>query len=132
FLWLIGAALLLASFRAVLAIDPGFEPTGVVTAAINLPASAYRDASALGQFADRLLERTRGFPGVGAAGVTATIPFGGNYSSGIILAAGGEPAGGGSIVAPPLVSAGDGYFEAVRLPLLRRPDLDPRGTPAPP
>ena len=30
FMLLIGAALLLASFRAVLAIDPGFEPTGVV------------------------------------------------------------------------------------------------------
>ena len=47
FMLLIGAALLLASFRAVLAIDPGFEPAGVVTAAISLPSSAYRDASAL-------------------------------------------------------------------------------------
>jgi len=37
---LIGAALLLASFRAVLAINPGFEPAGVVTAAINLPSTA--------------------------------------------------------------------------------------------
>jgi len=128
FMLLIGAALLLASFRAVLAIDPGFEPAGVVTAAINLPSSAYRDASALGQVADRLLERTRALPGVGAAGLTTTIPFGGNYSSGIILAAGSEPGGGESIVAPHLISASDGYFEAMRIPLLRGRYFDRRDT----
>ena len=128
FMLLIGAALLLASFRAVLAIDPGFEPAGVVTAAINLPSSAYRDASALGQVADRLLERTRALPGVAAAGLTTTIPLGGNYSSGIILAAGSEPEGGESIVAPHLISASDGYFEAMRIPLLRGRYFDRRDT----
>jgi predicted permease len=126
FMLLIGAALLLASFRAVLAIDPGFEPAGVVTAAINLPSSAYRDASALGQVAERLLERTRALPGVGAAGLTTTIPLGGNYSSGIILAAGSEPGGGESIVAPHLIIASDGYFEAMRIPLLRGRYFDRR------
>ena len=128
FMLLVGAALLLASFRAVLAIDPGFEPAGVVTAAINLPSTAYRSESALGEVADRLLERTRALPGVGAAGVTTTIPFGGNYSSGIILAAGSEPGGAESIVAPLLVSASDGYFEAMRIPLLRGRYFDRRDT----
>src|SRR5262249_6756544 len=125
---LIGAALLLGSFRAVLAIDPGFEPTGVVTARINLPSSAYRDASALPQFADRLLERTRALPGVSAAGLTTTIPFGGNYARGIILAAGSEPGGGEAIVAPHLMSASDGYFEAMRIPLVRGRYFDRRDT----
>jgi putative ABC transport system permease protein len=128
FMLLVGAALLLASFRAVLAIDPGFQPTGVVTAAINLPPGAYRDASALGQVVDRLLERTRALPGVGAAGVTTTIPFGGNYSSGIILAAGSEPGGAESIIAPHLLSASDGYLEAMRIPLRRGRYFDQRDT----
>jgi putative ABC transport system permease protein len=128
FMLLVGAALLLASFRAVLAIDPGFEPAGVVTAAINLPATAYRNDSALGEVADRLLERTRSLPGVGAAGVTTTIPFGGNYSNGIILAAGSEPGSAESIVAPHLISASDGYFEAMRIPLLRGRYFDRRDT----
>ncbi len=35
---LIGAGLLLASFRAVLAINAGFEPAGVLTASMTLPA----------------------------------------------------------------------------------------------
>src|SRR5690348_17420308 len=48
---------------------------------------SYRDASALAQVAERLLDRTRALPGVSAAGLTTTIPLGGNYNSGIILAA---------------------------------------------
>jgi predicted permease len=132
FVLLIGAALLLASFRAVLAIDPGFEPAGVVTAAITLPASAYRDPPALAQVAARLLDRARALPGVASAGVTATIPFGGNYSSGIILAAGSEPGGREAVVAPHLISASDGYFEAMRIPLVRGRYFDRRDTAAAP
>lgn len=128
FVLLIGAALLLASFRAVLAIDPGFESTGVLTAAINLPATAYRTPSALGEVAERLLERARALPGVVAAGLTTTIPFGGTYSSGIILAAGSEPGGGEAVVAPHLISVSDGYFEAMRIPLLRGRYFDRRDT----
>jgi predicted permease len=128
FMLLIGAALLLASFRAVLAIDPGFEPAGVVTAAINLPPTAYRNAAALGEVADRLLERTRALPGVAAAGLTTTIPLGGTYNSGIVLAAGSQPGGGESIVAPNVIIASDGYFEAMRIPLARGRYFDRRDT----
>jgi putative ABC transport system permease protein len=128
FMLLIGAALLLASFRAVLAIDPGFEPAGVVTAAITLPSTAYRNPPALVEVADRLLERTRALPGVRAAGLTTTIPLGGTYNSGIILAAGSEPGGDESIVAPHLITASDGYFEAMRIPLVRGRYVDRRDT----
>jgi predicted permease len=128
FVLLVGAALLLASFRGVLAIDPGFDPAGVVTAAINLPPTSYRNPSALGEVASRLLERTRAVPGVAAAGLTTTIPFGGMYSSGIILAAANEPGKGESIVAPNLIVASDGYFEAMRIPLLRGRYFDRRDT----
>ena len=128
FVLLIGAALLLASFRAVLAIDPGFQPAGVVTAAITLPASAYPNPPALEQVARRLLERTRALPGVGAAGLTATIPLGGNYSYGIVLAPGSEPSAGESIVAPNQIIASEGYFEAMRIPLVRGRYFERRDT----
>jgi predicted permease len=128
FMLVIGAALLLASFRAVLAIDPGFDPAGVVTAAINLPSTAYRDAAALGEVAGRLLDRTRALPGVAAAGVTSTIPLGGTYNNGIVLAAGSQPGTGESIVAPSLIIASDGYFEAMRVPLVRGRYFDRRDT----
>jgi putative ABC transport system permease protein len=126
FVLLIGAGLLLASFRAVLAIDPGFEPAGVLTASITLPASAYRDGAALTQITGRLLERTRALPGVGAAGLTTTIPFGGNYSSSVILAEESEPTPGESVVAPHMITASDGYFEAMHIPLVHGRYFDSR------
>jgi putative ABC transport system permease protein len=132
FMLLIGAGLLLASFRAVLAIDPGFEPAGVLTASLNLPATRYPDAAALAQVTGRLLERTRALPGVGAAGLTTTIPFGGSYSSSIILAEESEPRPGESLVAPHQITASDGYFEAMHIPLVRGRYFDSRDTAAAP
>jgi predicted permease len=128
FMLLIGAGLLLASFRAVLAIDPGFDPGAVLTASINLPASAYRDRAALTQVTGRLLERTRALPGVGAAGLTTVIPFGGSYDSSIIFAEDSESKPGESIVAPHQIAASDGYFEAMQIPLVRGRYFDTRDT----
>jgi putative ABC transport system permease protein len=126
FVLLIGAGLLLASFRTVLAIDPGFQPAGVLTASIMLPASAYRDGAALTQFTTRLLERAHALPGVSAAGLTTTIPFGGNYSSSVILAEESEPTPGESVVAPHMITASDGYLEAMHIPLVRGRYFDSR------
>jgi predicted permease len=110
----------------VLAIDPGFDPAGVVTAAIDLPSTAYGNASALEEVADRLLERTRAVPGVAAAGLTSTIPFGGTYNSGIVLAPENQPGGGESVVAPNVIIASDGYFEAMHIPLVHGRYFDRR------
>ena len=43
---LTGAGLLLASFRAVLHLDYGFDPAQVATANVSLPATAYKDDGA--------------------------------------------------------------------------------------
>jgi putative ABC transport system permease protein len=52
FVLLIGAGLLLASCRAVLRIDPGFQSSGVVTANLNLPYYRYKDDNGLVDAAD--------------------------------------------------------------------------------
>src|SRR5437879_9466542 len=43
FVLLIGAGLLFASFRQVLAIQPGFNAEGVLTASVSLPRARYGD-----------------------------------------------------------------------------------------
>src|SRR5262249_7046427 len=50
FVLLIGAGLLLQSFRRVLAIDPGFVADRVLTASVTLPRSRYKDEAALRAF----------------------------------------------------------------------------------
>jgi predicted permease len=113
FMLLIGAGLLLASFQRVLAIDPGFNPSGVLTARVSPPSARYADDAGLRTFTNRLLERVRGLPGVQQAGVTSSIPFGGDYSDSVILAEDYRPQPGESLISPFYFHVSPGYFEAL-------------------
>jgi predicted permease len=117
FMLLVGAGLLLASFERVLAVDPGFEPQGVLTARVAPPASRYRGDAELRTFAGRLLERVRAIPGVQHAGITSNVPFGGDYSDSVILAEGYQMAPGESLISPYQVVTTPGYFEAMGMPV---------------
>ncbi len=119
FVLLIGAGLMFASFRAAMGIDPGFEPRNVVTAVVSLPQSAYKDETALAAFSDRLLSSLRAEPGVEGAGLTSIIPFGGDYSSSVILAEGYQMKPGESLISPMQAIVSDGYFETMKVPLVR-------------
>jgi predicted permease len=119
FILLIGAGLLFVSFRAAMGLDVGFDPRGVVTAVISLPASAYKDDPAQAAFADRLLPALRARPGVEAAGVTSLIPFGNDFNSSVILAEGYVMKPGESLISPMQGTVSDGYFEAMKIPLVK-------------
>jgi len=114
FMLLIAAGLLLASFRRVLAVEPGFNPDQMLTGRISLPVSRYADAAARRTLVARALERVRAVPGVRAAGATTTIPYGGSTSDSVILAEGYRMAPGESLISPHLVVVTDGYFETVQ------------------
>jgi putative ABC transport system permease protein len=119
FVLLIGAGLLFASFRRVLAVDPGFNGDGVMTASISLPGARYKDDAAITAFYDEALRRMRAIPGVKAAGATDTIPFGGNNSNGVIFAEGYQMGAGESVLAPNGVTITPGYFNAMNVRLVR-------------
>src|SRR5207237_9533511 len=70
FVLLVGAGLLFASFRRVLAVDPGFNAERILTASINLPRARYKDDAALTAFTDESLRRIRALPGGTAARAT--------------------------------------------------------------
>jgi predicted permease len=117
FTLLIGAGLLLVSFRDVLRIDPGFEPSGVITTAINLPRAVYKEDADVVTFTNRALAQIRTLPGVEAAGVTDSIPFGDDFSDSVILAEGYQMKEGESLISPFEIDVSDGYFEAMRIKL---------------
>lgn len=118
FVLLIGAGLLLASFRQVLKIDTGFSPAGVITGAISLPGATYKPDMRR-PFVERLLTSIRQLPGVEAAGVTSSIPLGGDHNDSVILAEGYVMQPGESLISPVQTRVSDGYFEAMKIPLVR-------------
>jgi predicted permease len=113
FLLLIGAGLLFASFRKVLAVDPGFTTEGVLTGAVSLPGARYADGDALRRITNESLRRVRTLPGVRSAGATDSLPLGNSASASAILAEGYRAQPGESLLAPAEVRASDGYFEAI-------------------
>ena len=76
FVLLAGAGLVLASFRQLLRVDPGFEVKGVVTASTSVPQSLYPKTSDASGLMDRTLAAIRAIPGVTAAGATTSHSLG--------------------------------------------------------
>jgi predicted permease len=126
FVLLIGAGLLFASFRQVLAVAPGFNADGVLTASVTLPRSRYSDDDKLRGFTNEALRAMRALPGVSAAGATNTIPFGGNNNDSVILAEGYQMSPGESVISPSQVQVTPGYFDAMSVKLLRGRFFDDR------
>jgi predicted permease len=127
---LIGAGLLLASFRAVTNLDFGFNPANVMTATVNLPGSYAAPARAT--FVATALERLRAIPGVVAAGATGPLPFNGNISPNVILGEGHVMKPGESLLAPAQATATDSYFDAMQIRVIKGRVFDARDTAASP
>jgi predicted permease len=119
FVLLIGAGLLFASFRQLLAVDVGFRTDHVLTGTFGLPNARYGDDAKRAAFAPRLLDAVGRLPGVAAVGVVSSLPFGYGSSSSVIVAEGYVMAPGESVVSPHSVTATPGYFETLGAPLRR-------------
>jgi predicted permease len=74
-LLLVGAALLVQTFVRMRAIDPGFDPHGVLTARMSLQGERYATAAGINRFFDQGLDRIRAIPGVQAAAVVNSVPI---------------------------------------------------------
>ncbi|MCP5113997.1 MAG: FtsX-like permease family protein, partial [bacterium] len=128
FILLIGAGLLMTSFRKVLSVDPGFEPEGVVTAGINLPGTRYEGSGAISRFIDQSLERIRSLPGVRGATATSYLPFGNSSNaSAVRIEQEAEvpdelpPVPAWNIIEPD-------YFRVMGIPLLQGRGIEPTDT----
>lgn len=114
---LVGAGLLLATFRQLLKVDPGYGTNGIVTASLSVPES--KSDVELRSLVDRTLEAVRRIPGVTSAGASTSVPLGGDYNNSVILAEGYEMKAGESVISPIRVSVTPGYLETMGIPLLR-------------
>jgi putative ABC transport system permease protein len=69
----IGAGLLLRSFRALRNVDPGFDPENVLVVDLAIPPARY-DGAATVNFYRRLLERMGALPGVRVTAAASDVP----------------------------------------------------------
>ena len=87
-----------ARASSVLAVDPGFNPSNLLTARVTPPPSRYKDDASLRAFADRFVTAVRAVPGVQYAGVASSIPFGEDFDDSVIIAEGYQMAPGESLI----------------------------------
>jgi predicted permease len=128
FVLLVGAGLLLVSFRQLLKVDPGFNTAGVMTASTSAPRSRYPGDPELRTLTKRSLEAIHLIPGVTAAGATSDIPFGSNHSDSVIFAEGYVMKPGESLISPRQMAVTPGYFEAMGISMVRGRAFDDRDT----
>jgi predicted permease len=83
-LLLVGAGLLIRTAIALHNVNPGFDPTGVLTARIALPASAYPEPAGIIATFRRLTEEVQRMPGVTHGAITSYAAMGpGGGSNGL-------------------------------------------------
>ncbi|HRB12967.1 MAG TPA: ABC transporter permease, partial [Vicinamibacteria bacterium] len=71
---LIGASLLVRSYQRLRAVDPGFDPRGVLVAPIFLDMAAYGGGDKSRVYYEALVERLEALPGVISAGGATALP----------------------------------------------------------
>jgi putative ABC transport system permease protein len=114
---LIGASLLAQTFLNLLRVNPGFEPSGVLSAEIWLTGSRYRSTAELNAFYDNLAERLKRVPGVQQTAVVSVgqpLERGGNIG----LMVNGVPKGSMGI----RVVTAD-YFQTLRVAIKQGRDF---------
>jgi putative ABC transport system permease protein len=110
---LAAAGLLARSFTSVLRIDPGFDPAGIVTFNLTLPAARYPDAAAHAAFYQQLLGGIASVPGVASVAATGALPLTGTPTTTMVPEGRSEADG---LVAD-IVTASPGFFSTLRIPL---------------
>ena len=129
-LLLIGAALMARTLANLRAVDLGYQREHILLASIDLDKSGYkREQSAV--FYERLVARMRAQPGVEAAGwathgaLGSVLPVGWRFMNSAVRAAGYEPQPNEDLTHY-FNTVSPGYFDALRIALLRGRDFDAR------
>lgn len=120
---LIGAGLMVRTLWQLSNVKPGFDPNGLLTTTVSIPANKFPTPAAYISFFERALQQVRATPGVESAGVIDDLPMGDGGSH--------QPV---AIEGQPVVPMADqpevdvrlispGYLSTMRVPLLSGRDL---------
>ncbi|MEP7339026.1 MAG: ABC transporter permease [Acidobacteriota bacterium] len=111
---LVGAGLLIRSFKHLLEVDLGFRPEQAATWRIET-AGKFSTPAQLTSFYERLIQAVEAVPGVESAGLTDSLPLGRNRTWGVRAKGETYPNGQNPLAFPRLIDAG--YIKTMRIPL---------------
>jgi len=114
---LIGAGLMLRTFAALRAVEPGFESENVLTLRMSLGGPRFEKTEAVDRLVRQGVERLEALPGVEAAAGACCVPLEGGY--GLPFSIVGRPQGPGAQGGGRYMIASPGYFEVFKIPVRR-------------
>ena len=127
---LVGAELLIGSFLHLMQRDPGFQPDHLLTFDIGLSETQHTVAGQIA-FSDRLLERMTAIPGVQAVATGTPLPLQGHQMR-IAFEVEGRRVAAADRLRSDAAIVTQGYFTAMRIPLLKGRDFGARDDAAAP
>lgn len=114
---LVGAGLLIKSFRQLLDVKPGFDADRVLSAAVSLPEVEEGEEGKHAEFFRQAIEGTAARPGVESAAVVFPLPFSGsNYNASFAVESHPAPAPGETPQLELSMISPD-YFRVMSIPL---------------
>ena len=115
---LVGASLLIRTFVALRAVNPGFDPGHVITMEMSLTGDRYQKTAAVAQLARAGRERLNAIPGVEASASTCCIPLEGGFGLPFTVV-GRPPVKPGQEPGAGWMNASPGYFDVFKIPIIR-------------
>jgi predicted permease len=113
---LAGAGLMIRSVGRLMAVNPGFDPDGVLTMQVSMNGTRYTEDSQVVRTGDAILDRIRALPGVSGAALAGQIPLGGDFDTRAFLVE-GRPVTADNLQVE-RYSVTPEYFSVMRIPLV--------------
>jgi predicted permease len=120
---LVSGALLAGAFDRTARTDPGFDPSGVLTAQLRLPESVYGTPDERSAFAAAVVARIRAVPGVVDASTTMNL-FVPGFAFQTLVHVEGQPTPDGQPHTVQFRRSGPGYFRTMRIRLIEGREFD--------
>jgi predicted permease len=120
---LVGAGLLIRTAIALHGVNPGFDPTGVLSARIALPASTYAEPAHIIETFRRLSDEAQRLPGVTHGAVTSYAAMGPGAGSNGLLPE-GQPFDLKSLIQSQLRMISPDFFATMRIPIVKGRGFD--------
>ena len=120
---LVGAGLMIRTFAALRAIDPGFDPEDVVTMTVSLAGSSQAAPARRIGFFEELVREVEAQPGVTSASIINHLPLAGDTWSMRYAVEGRPPPAPGQEPRAIYRVVMPGYFETMKIPLVRGRDV---------